>query len=318
MNQPFAIRKAQRQKARLRLGIMAPAGAGKTMGALLIAYGMLRQQYPDLPDDKIWAKICLIDSEEGSGELYAGTTKHGVTIGEYGYGRLSAPFTIANYLASQKLAETWGFEVIIKDSITHAWAGTGGILEKQGKIADASKNSYTAWRFVTPEHTSFVDSMLHSPAHIIATMRSKTEYVQEKDSTGKTIIRKIGLAPVQREGMEFEFTVVLDINFESVARATKDRTDLFSTVDGAGRLEKFEFMITPAVGAELQKWLDTGIETLEGVCQRLAAEIAVSINLDNTYQQNMEAIARVDRERPEWSGYITQLFEYRSSELKGS
>ena len=164
------IRKAQRQKAKLRLGISAPSGCGKTMGALLLAYGITHD----------WNKIGMIDTEEGSGELYVGNSKHGITIGDFNYIRIAKDFAPVNYKNAIKAFEQHGVEVIIIDSLSHAWAGAGGLLEKQGKIADASasKNSYTAWRTVTPEHNALVDAMLQSPCHIIATMRSK---VQSKD-----------------------------------------------------------------------------------------------------------------------------------------
>lgn len=267
------IRQAERKKAKLRLGLSGPTGSGKTLGALMIAYGIVRAAHPGIADADIWSKIVLADTEEGSGELYVGITKHNVLIHPFGYIRISAPFTVAKYIDAVKSAERAGAEVIIEDSITHAWSGAGGILDKKGQIEDASKNGWTAWRFVTPEHNAFIDTMLQSPSHIIATMRSKMEHVQEKTSEGKTIIRKVGMAPVQREGMEYEFTAVFDIDSDSIAHATKDRTDLYSSVDGAGRLEKRKFMITPETGGELYRWLNTGIEvqSLDSAAAEMAA-----------------------------------------------
>jgi len=134
----ITIRKATRKKAKLRLGITAPSGAGKTMGALLMAFGITGD----------WDKIGLIDTEEGSGELYVDTVKHGVKIGEFSYVRISKDFSPVHYTDAIKALEDSGVEVIIIDSLTHAWSGNNGPLDKQGKIAERSNNSYTAWREV--------------------------------------------------------------------------------------------------------------------------------------------------------------------------
>lgn len=228
----MAIRKAERRKAKLRLGIAAPSGAGKTYSALLLAFGL-------------GGKVGLIDTEHGSGDLYA-------DLGDYDIISITAPYTAKKYLDAIKEFETEGYTTVIIDSLTHAWAGDGGLLDKQGKAADKSGNSWQAWRQVTPELNALVDAMLQSPCHIIATMRSKTEYVQEKDEkTGKQVIRKVGMAPVMRDGVEYEFTVFLDVGMDHTATPTKDRTRLF---DGT------YFKISEKTGKQLLDWLETGAE----------------------------------------------------------
>jgi hypothetical protein len=243
------IRKATRKQAKLRLGISAPSGAGKTMGALLLAYGITKD----------WDKIGLIDTEEGSGELYVGIEKHGLTVGEFLYTRISGKFPPKAYVDGILAMENAGAEVIIVDSLTHAWAGTDGLLDKQGKIAAKSGNSYTAWRDVTPEHNALVNAMLQSKSHIIATMRSKVEYAMQKGDDGKYKIQKMGMAPIQREGMEYEFTTFFDIDTNHRASTTKDRTDLFSNINAAGNVEKLDFVITPETGEKLLAWLNKGV-----------------------------------------------------------
>lgn len=226
------IRRAERKKAKLRLGIAAPSGAGKTYSSLLLAFGL-------------GGKVGLIDTEHGSGDLYA-------DLGEYDIIQISAPYTAAKYIEAIHAFEREGYSTIIVDSLSHAWAGEGGLLDKQGKAADKSGNSYTAWRMVTPDHNQLVDAMLQSSCHIIATMRAKTEYVQEKDErTGKNVVRKVGMAPIQRDGMEYEFSVMLDIGMDHTAVATKDRTRLF---DG-----QF-FKVSEQTGKDLLEWLETGKE----------------------------------------------------------
>lgn len=233
------FRAAERKKAKLRLGLAGPSGSGKTLSALLIAYGMTGD----------WPKIGLIDTESGSGELYAETEKAGVPIGQYQTLTLEPPYLPQKYIEAIKAGEQAGLEVIIIDSLSHAWAGEGGLLDQQGKIADKSGNSWTAWRTITPLHNQLVEAMLHSKCHIIATMRAKTEHIQTTDDKGKTIIKKVGMAPVQREGMDYEFTVMLDLDQNHVASASKDRTSLF---DG-----QF-FKPTPETGETLLAWLNSG------------------------------------------------------------
>lgn len=225
------IRKAERKKAKLRLGLAGPSGSGKTMGALKLAFGL-------------GGKTGLIDTEHGSGDLYA-------HLGDYDVITLEAPFTVAKYLEAIRAFEAAGYGTIIIDSLSHAWSGDGGLLDKQGKIADKIGNSYTAWRTVTPEHNALVDAMLQSDAHIIATMRAKTEYVLETNDKGKQAPKKIGMAPVQRDGMEYEFTVFLDIAIDHTATASKDRTSLF---DGE------YFKISDKTGKKLLAWLESGAE----------------------------------------------------------
>ena len=205
-NKMSNFHKAERRKSKLRLAIAGPAGSGKTYSALQIAFG-------------IGGKIALIDTERGSAELYS-------HLGAYDVCTVEAPFEPSKYVAAIKEAEKLGYDIIITDSLSHAWSGTGGLLDLHGKIADRGGNSWTAWRKITPQHNELVEALLQSPCHIIATMRSKMEYSQSEEG-GKKTVKKIGLAPVQREGMEYEFTVFYDIDINHVATASKDRTSLF-------------------------------------------------------------------------------------------
>lgn len=282
------IRKATRKKAKLRLGIAAPSGAGKTFGALQLAFG-------------IGGKIGLIDTENGSGDLYA-------NLGNYDIIQVQAPYTINKYREAVKAFEDAGYSTIILDSLSHAWAAEGGLLDKQGKITDAGKgNSYTAWRQITPEHNALVESMLQSPCHIIATMRSKTEYVLEEDEKGKKTPKKVGMAPVQREGMEYEFTVMLDIDMKHNASATKDRTGLF---DG------LFFTLGVDTGKKLLEWLNTGVdETLERYTKATAAINAAEdepalhkITSSENYRRLLQALEGRD-ERSALMNLVTEKIE---------
>lgn len=218
--------KAERKKGKLRLAIAGPAGAGKTYSALLIAFGL-------------GGRIALIDTERGSGDLY----DH---LGEYDVCRIEAPFEPRKYIETVRAAEDLGYETVIIDSLSHAWVGQGGLLDIHGHIADKTGNSWAAWRQVTPKHNELVDTMLQSKCHVIATMRSKMEYTQVEEN-GKKHVKKLGMSPIQRDGMEYEFTVFMDLDHNHTATATKDRTTLFD-----GRY----FVPTVETGRTLRDWLE--------------------------------------------------------------
>jgi hypothetical protein len=226
------IRKAQRRKAKLRLALIGPSGSGKTMSALKLAFG-------------IGGKVGIIDTENGSADLYA-------SLGDYDVITLEKPYTVGKYREAITAFENGGYDTIIVDSLSHAWAGAGGLLDKQGQIANRpGTNSYAAWREVTPDHNALVEALLSSRCHIIVTMRVKTEYVLETNDRGKQVPRKVGLAPVQRDGVEYEFTVVMDIDIDHKAAASKDRTTLF---DG------WRDTITEGTGRQLLQWLESGAD----------------------------------------------------------
>ncbi len=204
MNSMF--KQATRKQAKARVAIDGPAGSGKTYTSLLAATVLANG-----------GKIAVIDTERGSASLYADEFTFDVAELEN--------FNPRNYINAIDAAEQAGYSVIVIDSLSHAWEGEGGILDMHDAATKRqnSQNSYTAWKDVTPVHREFVDRLLQSKCHIIATMRSKMEYSQEKDSNGKTVIRKIGLAPVQRAGTEYEFTVVCDMDVEHNLSVSKSR-----------------------------------------------------------------------------------------------
>ncbi len=263
----FEIHRATKCRAKLRLGMSGPAGSGKTYSALLIAHGLSGMS----------GAIGLIDTEHGSGDLYADLLPEG-----YDVLSLTPPYTPARYIEAIHALEDAGVQTIIVDSLSHAWTGEGGSLDRHGKIADRSGNSWQAWRQVTPEHNALVEAMLQSPCHVIATMRAKTDYVQEKDErTGRQVVRKIGLAPVMRDGIEYEFTIFMELDSQHLAHVGKDRTRLF---DGM-ILRPDEHM-----GRELLAWLDSGaqepvrIGLHDAQRQALLEAIATADTLDELYR----------------------------------
>ena len=227
----MAFRKAQRKQAKLRLAFTGPAGSGKTYSALLLAFGL-------------GGKIAMIDTENGSGDLYA-------NLGDYDIASMNAPYDPRRYVLGIHEAEKEGYDIIIIDSLSHAWSGQGGLLDMQSKLTETKYkgNSYNAWRDITPFHNMLVDAIISSQCHIIATMRSKTEYVQTKNDNGRTEIRKVGLAPVQREGIDYEFGTVFDLSPNHYATVSKDRTGIF---------DEQIFTVSQDTGKLLRQWLDAG------------------------------------------------------------
>lgn len=208
MTNPF--KKATKTQAKARIGIIGPSGSGKTYTALRLASGLGK-------------KIAVIDTEHGSASKYAD---------EFEFDVLELDtFHPQRYIDAIQAAGQAGYDVLIIDSLSHAWAGTEGALELADKgAAKYSGNRFAAWRDVTPLHNKLIEAMLGSPLHLIATMRSKMEYIQTLDDKGRTVIKKVGLAPVQRDGMEYEFDIVGDMDLEHNFVISKTRCRL---LDGA-------------------------------------------------------------------------------------
>lgn len=272
------FRKAERKQAKLRLALCSPSGGGKTYTSLLIAQGLAPG-----------GKVALIDTEAGSGELYADMTPYDVAP-------LSSPYTPSRYIEVIEAAGAAGYDVLIIDSLSHAWAGEGGVLELHDRAAAAVKNSFAAWREVTPQHNALVEAILRAPLHVIVTMRTKTAY-EVIEEGGKKKPVKIGLAPIQRDGLEYEFTLVMDLTTEGhIATATKDRTGLF---DGQ------HFPPTVETGEALREWLETGADpTAESkkILRRLKAQVGKIESvprLNDWWRKNAPEIAQLVREDAE-------------------
>lgn len=204
--------KATRQQARARLAFAGPTGSGKTYTAL------------------VWAKVLgganvgLIDTERSSAKLYAPMPGEPPKKGEFEFDHLDLappyhPNRLIDALAESAAA---GHDVTVIDSVSHFWAGEGGVLE----IVDQAKtggDSFRAWSKGTPIQQRMVDAILRHPGHVIVTMRSKTEYALVDGDKGKKTVEKIGMAPVQRDGIEYEFTVIQDIDIRHIAHVSKTR-----------------------------------------------------------------------------------------------
>lgn len=199
--------KAIKQEAKLRLAIAGPAGSGKTYTGLVIAQGLANG-----------GKIAVVDTEHGSASKYADLFSFDVM-------EMFPPFHPDRFVEAIHEAQEAGYSVILLDSLSHAWNGTGGLLELVDKFAaqSNSKNTFAAWKQGTPIYNKLVDRMIQSNIHVIATMRTKQDYVLELDERGKQKPVKVGMNPVQREGFEYEFDVVMNMDIENQGVITKTR-----------------------------------------------------------------------------------------------
>ena len=220
------LRQSTKKQAKIKLSLAGCSGSGKTYSSLLLAYGMTND----------WSKIAIIDTEHGSADLYA-------HLGNYNVLTLKAPYTPENYIKAIEVCEKAGMEVIIVDSISQTWEY---LLELHSNMQG---NSFTNWGKITPRQNSFVQKILTSSSHIIATMRTKQDYVLN-EKNGKLVPEKVGLKTIMRDGIDYEFTIVLDINMKHHAKASKDRTNLF--------MDKPEFTITPETGKTILDWCNDG------------------------------------------------------------
>lgn len=226
--------KAERKKSKARIAIAAPSGGGKTTGALLIAKGIAAATGD---------KIAVIDTERGSASMYD-------NIVDFDVLDLDAPYSPERYMQAIKAAEKAGYGIIVIDSATHEWSGSGGCLEINEELARAryKGNTWSAWSDTTPRHRDFIDSQMHSSAHIIATFRSKTETVQNSD---KKVV-KLGMKAESRDNVEYEYSIFFELTHDGhFATASKDRTGLFE-----GR----NFVLTADTGKEIVGWLNSGKE----------------------------------------------------------
>jgi hypothetical protein len=224
------LRRATRKKAKIRLGLSAVSGGGKTYSAILVAKGLCG----DL------SKVAVIDTENGSADLYA-------HLGDYNVLPLTAPFSPERYIEAIRTCEKSGMEVIIIDSISHEWDGKGGCLD----IVESLGGKYQDWAKVTPRHQAFLEAILHSPSHIITTVRRKQDYEMIKDGN-KVRIEKAGLKEITREGFEYELTINLELDTKHNAVASKDRTNLF--------MGKPTFVPSEKTGALIAEWCEQGEE----------------------------------------------------------
>jgi hypothetical protein len=269
------LHKAERKQALIKLALQGHSGSGKTYSSLLLAYGLVGN----------WNHIAVIDTENNSSHLYS-------HLGSYNVLSLSEPFSPERYIEALEACEKAGMRVIIIDSISQEWEGSGGIIETHGNMAG---NSFTNWNRVTPRHNAFVQKILQSPCHIIATIRSKQDYVLT-DKNGKMVPEKVGLKGVTRDGMDYEFTLVLDLDIKHQATASKDRTGLFSN--------PLPFLITDQIGNKIKMWC-------------LGEDLIKNVELQINEAQTVQELRNIIIKYPSLRTKIKPLCIQRKNEIEG-
>lgn len=258
------------------MALQAPSGAGKTYSSLLLAQGITNG---DL------SKVAIIDTENGSADLYA-------HLGNYNVLSFTPPFTPEKYIEAIQVCENASMEVIIIDSISHCW---DELLDFHSKLVG---NSFTNWAKINPRLRAFTDKILQCNAHIIATMRTKQDYVlNQKD--GKFIPEKVGLKAVQKDGLDYEFTLVFDVNIKHFATSSKDRTGLF--------MGKPEFVINQGTGKRILDWCNTGSNAVEVTPQQIYEEIQQC--------NSMEELLELYKKYPDFQDILRPDFEAKKSLL---
>ncbi len=270
------LQQASRKKAKLKCALQGPSGSGKTMSALLIAFGLCGT----------WGKIAVIDTENNSADLYA-------HLGPFKTLSLEPPYSPDRYIEGIDMCLAAGIEVIIIDSVSHEWEF---LLDYHSSLTG---NSFTNWNKVTPRHDAFVSKVLQSHAHFICTIRSKTDYVLT-EKNGKQVPEKVGLKGVQRENLEYEFTLALEMDIVHRAKTSKDRTGLFTG--------KPEFIPTIETGKAILEWCNLGIDvpitTYEQMVQLIRNSPGIK-ELNDLYYAH-----------PQYQQVLTHEFTARKEQLK--
>jgi AAA domain len=266
------LQKASRKKAKIKMCLNGPSGSGKTYSSLLIANGLCND----------WSKIAVIDSENHSSELYS-------HLGDYNVLQLSAPYTPEKYVQAIESCGQAGMHVIIIDSISHEWEY---ILEAHASLPG---NSFTNWQKIGLRHKAFIQAILGSKAHIIATTRTKQDYVLN-ERNGKMVPEKVGLKSIQREGLDYEFTLVFDLNMKNSATASKDRTGLF--------FGKPEQKLSIDTGRDIYNWCNAGVDIAPSA-------ISTLIHSCNTIDELLELY----NQHPQFKEVLKPEFEKRKREI---
>jgi len=215
------LRQAERKDVNIKIAMQGRAGTGKTYSALLMAYGITGD----------WSKIAVIDTESGSANLYA-------HLGNYNIIQLDV-LSPENYINAIDMCEREGIEAIIIDSISHCWEY---LLSCHAQMQG---NSFMNWNRITPRYNAFIQKIINSNTHIICTIRTKQDYsLIEKN--GKLIPEKSGQKAIMRDGIDYEFTIVMNIDLNHHVSITKDRTGIF--------LSKPSFTPTIDTGKSIAQW----------------------------------------------------------------
>jgi len=245
----FEISKAEREKLKFSAMYMGATGSGKTVGALITAKGLIQGMYPDLDpsSQKFWDKIGVIDTEHNRSKIYADTTIGSEYIGRFIHLEFEPPFDVDGYVSAAETLKSAGCNVIVVDSLKHAWADTGGLLELHNDMG----GQFATWKKINPIIKRLYAAFTSDPdVHIITTVRSKMKYEATTTETGKMGVSKIGLKPVMRDDFEYEVLSALHFDEDHKVTVVKDNTQVFDS----------GVFMTANYGKELYEFLTQGID----------------------------------------------------------
>ncbi len=266
------LQKASRKKAKMKMAVLGPSGSGKTYSSLLLANGICDS----------WDKVAVIDTENNSADLYS-------HLGPYNTLSLAGPFSPERFIQAIEVCEKEDMEVIIIDSISLEW---DFLLNYHASLQG---NSFTNWGKITPRHNAFIQKLLQSNCHIICTTRTKQDFVLN-EKNGRMIPEKVGLKPVQRDNLEYDFTIVFDLDIRNNAKISKDRTGLFSN--------NSEFKITTDTGRLIQSWCNDGTDIMPN-------DVSVRIN----ESKSLNELFTLFKSYPQFKEVLRPEFEQRKREI---
>lgn len=287
------FQKATKKAAKLKLALEGTSGTGKTYSALKMATALLKAMVAS-GQDVGNGRIALIDSEHGSAALYA-------HLFDFDHAVLEE-FSLGTYMKALGNAKDAGYPIVLIDSMSHAWNGKGGALETVDKMGGSKFTN--GWKAITPLQTQFINTILAYPGHVIATLRTKMDYVIEKDEhTGRIGPKKVGLAPIQREGVDYEFSVVLDLAVGGTMSVSKSRCD--TLVPGS----VLKWADVESIAERLMTWLGNG--TAATAVERLAEDIRFA----TTRAALIALIPRLKELSPEDQAVLRDPFKSRVMEF---
>lgn len=264
---------AKREKIKIPILVTGASGSGKTASSLIMAKGIIEKMFPKLSEAEQWKKIAVIDTEHERSKYYADAEIVGVHIGEFYHADFEPPYTDSALNDGITDLKNKGVEVIILDSLSHLWSGKGGIQDQVDEIGKRYKGQQMiGWHQIKPNIENLLRSLTANSVYMISTARSKTGYDMEKNDKGKVVPVKVGLKPEIRDGWEYEFAVVFDINQEHFATAIKDNTNMFDEMNP----------ITKETGYKIFEWSSEGVDP-EVERQQLIKQVKelVELNDDN-------------------------------------
>ena len=279
------LKKSERNKAKIKMALQGPSGSGKTMSAILLAQGLTNG---DL------SKVAIIDSEAGSSNLYS-------HLGGYNVLNLDNPHSPDRYVEAIDICIKAGMEVVILDSISHCW---DYLLDYHSNLQG---NSFVNWAKIKPMEKKFVDKILQSDIHFIATMRVKQDYVIN-EKNGKMVPEKVGLKAIQRDEISYEFTIVFDIDSKHYASASKDRTLLFEG--------KPQFLINTSTGKRILEWCNSTMTKAE--LQQKIVECMTIKELTDLYNNNLVLAKTVEQDFVNKKNLLNNLLTNISSNGNGT